>query len=196
VVDIVIPVETYTPRLYLRAFRRADHAAVHAYASDPLVCRYMDWGPNTIEDTAAFLDAVLFTARSDYPLAIVDRTDGELIGAVELRVTSAPSRRGELGYVLARARWGQGYATEAAAAVLAFGFERLGLHKVSATCDPANVASARVLEKIGLIREGYLREHLLIRGEWRDRLLFAALAPGRHPLPCDRASRGTSPRHS
>jgi RimJ/RimL family protein N-acetyltransferase len=171
-------VETYTPRLYLRAFRRADHAAVHAYASDPLVCRYMDWGPNTIEDTTAFLDAVLYRkARGEFPLAIVERADRELIGAVELRVTSTSSRRGEMGYVLARARWGQGYATEAAAAVLAFGFERLGLHKVSATCDPENVASARVLEKVGLTREGYLREHLLVRGEWRDRLLFGALEP-------------------
>jgi ribosomal-protein-alanine N-acetyltransferase len=79
--------------------------------------------------------------------------------------------------VLARRSWGNGYATEAAAAVLAFAFGPLGLHRVAATCDPANIGSRRVLEKSGLQYEGHLRDYLRIRGEWRDRLLFAALRP-------------------
>ncbi|WP_028568862.1 GNAT family N-acetyltransferase [Salinispora tropica] len=100
-----------------------------------------------------------------------------LIGAVELRVTAAAHRRGEFGYVLARSAWGQGYATEAAATVLTYAFEQAGLHRVAATCDPANVASRRVLEKIGMKYEGHLHDYLHIRGEMHDRLLFAAVHP-------------------
>ena len=73
---------------------------------------------------------------------------GTVIGAVELRVTAAAHHRGEIGYVLAASAWGQGYATEAAASVLAFGFAQVGLHRVAATCDPANVASRRAERQI------------------------------------------------
>jgi ribosomal-protein-alanine N-acetyltransferase len=69
-----------------------------------------------------------------------------------------------MGYVLVRARWGQGYATEAAMANLRFGFDELGLHKIMATCDTENIASARVLGKIGMRVEDNLYQHVLIRG--------------------------------
>jgi len=59
---------------------------------------------------------------------------------------------------------------------LDFGLSGGGLHRITATCDPENVGSARVLEKIGMVREGHLRDYFLIRGAWRDRLLYAALA--------------------
>jgi RimJ/RimL family protein N-acetyltransferase len=174
-------VELVTHRLLLREFSAADQEAVHAYASDADVVRYSDWGPNSPDETAAFLAGTRLEAvaapRTDYTLAVVERGFGALIGAAHLRMTSREHRRGEVGYVLARAYWGNGYATEAAGALLGFGFDELGLHKVSATCDPDNVASARVLAKLGLRREGYLREHLLIRGYWRDRRLFAAVSP-------------------
>jgi ribosomal-protein-alanine N-acetyltransferase len=85
----------------------------------------------------------------------------------------------EFGYVLARSAWGRGYATEAATAVLAYAFGHLGLHRVAATCDPANTGSRHVLEKTGLQYEGHLHDYLYIRGEWRDRLLFAACRPAR-----------------
>lgn len=173
--------ELVTSRLLLREFSDSDHDAVHRYAGDTEVTRYMDWGPNSPADTAAFLSVVQSEAsagvRSAYTLAIVVRTNDELIGAVHLGETSSRHRRGEMGYVLARAHWHKGYATEAAAAILRFGFDSVGLHKIAATCDPENVGSARVLEKIGMQLEGYLRQHLLIRGQWRDRLAFAALAP-------------------
>ncbi|WP_116076569.1 GNAT family N-acetyltransferase [Asanoa ferruginea] len=173
--------ELVTSRLLLRELTSPDRDAVHGYASDTDVTRFMDWGPNSAADTAAFLADVLREAaavpRLAYTLAIVVRASGELVGAVHLAVTSGAHRRGEMGYVLAAAEWGKGYATEAAAAILRFGFDEVGLHKVVATCDPDNVASARVLRKIGMRREGHLRDHLLIRGQWRDRLTFAALAP-------------------
>jgi ribosomal-protein-alanine N-acetyltransferase len=79
--------------------------------------------------------------------------------------------------VLARARWGRGYATEAATAMLRFGFDQLGLHKIMATCDPDNTTSARVLTKIGMRIDGYLYQHVLVRRRWRDRLVLAATSP-------------------
>lgn len=107
---------------------------------------------------------------------MVEQEQGTLIGAIELQVTSTSHRRAELGYVLHRQWWGRGYAGEAAAALLRFGFDDLGLHKVSATCDPRNKASARVLTKIGMRHEAHLRDHLHLRGRWHDRLLYAALS--------------------
>jgi ribosomal-protein-alanine N-acetyltransferase len=172
-------IELTTTRLRLRRFHPGDLAAVHAYAGDPEVVRYMDWGPNSIPDTELFLAEAVNPAGGTHPFAI--EHDGELIGAVELRVTSGVHSRGEFGYVLARRYWGNGYATEASAAVLAFAFGPVGLHRVAATCDPANIGSRRVLEKSGLRYEGHLHDYLNIRGEWRDRLLFAALRPPAGP---------------
>lgn len=167
--------ELRTSRLQLRPFRVEDVPAVHAYASDPEVVRYMDWGPNTFAETEAFVSAAVNPIDGVHPFAVEHA--GALIGAVELRVTAAAHRRGEFGYVLAASAWGHGYATEAAGAVLAYAFDKIELHRVAATCDPANLASRRVLEKIGMKCEGHLRDYLYIRGEKRDRLLFAALHP-------------------
>ncbi|GIE33146.1 N-acetyltransferase [Actinoplanes italicus] len=167
--------ELTTARLRLRPFRIEDAPAVHAYAADPEVVRYMDWGPNTAADTERFM-AEAVTPADGVHLFAVER-DGAVIGAVQVRVTSVLHARGEMGYVLARPAWGHGYATEAAAAVLGFAFDRLDLHRLAATCDPGNEGSRRVLEKAGLSYEGHLRDYLHIRGEWRDRLLFAAIRP-------------------
>jgi ribosomal-protein-alanine N-acetyltransferase len=76
---------------------------------------------------------------------------------------------------LTRRYWGQGYATETGKALLTFGFDGLGLHRIFATCDPANVPSAHVLEKIGMQREGRIREHKWAKRRWRDSLLYAIL---------------------
>ncbi|MBO0871137.1 MAG: GNAT family N-acetyltransferase [Micromonosporaceae bacterium] len=173
-------VEFVTARLLLRELTDADHASVHGPATDPEVTRYTDWGPNTPQATAAFLAEAQRTAarrpRTHFTLAVVERRDGGLIGTVGLGVTSPEQHRGQMGYWVARPHWGCGYATAAARSVLDFAFDQLKLHKVVATCDPENAASARVLEKIGMQREGYLRGDRLIRGQWRDRLLFAAIA--------------------
>ncbi|MFI7703203.1 GNAT family N-acetyltransferase [Nonomuraea sp. NPDC049480] len=172
--------ELTTPRLLLREFRTSDHAAVHAFAGDPEVTRYTDWGPNSLHDTTTFLTEVARDARDLHrcriTLAVVEREHDMLIGSIELRTTSASHQRGEMGYVVHHHWWGRGYASEAARALLRWGHHELGLHKISATCDPDNAASARVLTKIGMRREGHLREHLYVRGQWRDRLLYAALA--------------------
>ncbi|GAA0314821.1 GNAT family N-acetyltransferase [Kineococcus aurantiacus] len=173
--------ELVTERLLLRGFTPDDVEAVHAYAGDPEVCRYTDWGPNTPAQSRAFIDEML--AASDleqldsmtWAVAIAGAGAGSVVGACSVTVTSREHRRGVMGYVLARAHWGRGYATEAAAAVLGFAREELGLARVEATCRPGNVASQRVLAKIGMQQEGLLRSHMLIRGRREDSLLFAAV---------------------
>jgi RimJ/RimL family protein N-acetyltransferase len=127
---------------------------VHAFAADPLVTQFTDWGPNSIEDTRAFLAQATVQAtnpqRAEFTLAAVHASSGRLIGSVAIGVTSAQHRRGELGFVFHRNDWSQGYATEAAGLLLCFGFDHLQLRRISATCHPNNHASARVLEKAGL----------------------------------------------
>jgi len=172
--------ELNTARLSLRPFRADDHAELHAIAGDPEVVRWMDWGPNTPEETGVFLGYALESEaespRRTWKFAVIRRTDETLVGSAELRIESPEHLRGTMGYLIAPAAQGQGYATEAAQAVLDFGLTEGGLHRITATCDPENAGSTRVLEKIGMSREGHLRDHFLIRGEWRDRLLYAGLA--------------------
>jgi RimJ/RimL family protein N-acetyltransferase len=170
-----------TPRLVLRELRDEDAPAVHAYASDPEVVRYLDWGPNTAQDTAQFLDTARAARhpvpRTLYHLAIVHRPTGHLIGGCRIEIRSAARESGDLGYVLDRQAWGHGFATEATRALLAFGFRRLALHRIWATCDVRNAASMRVLEKIGMQREGRLRHDVRRKGDWQDSYLYAILEP-------------------
>ena len=166
-----------TERLLLRGFAPDDVEAVHAYAGDPEVCRYTDWGPNTPAQSQAFIDDVCAASAVGElePVTWAVTVAGDVVGACSVTVTSVEHRRGVMGYVVARAHWGRGYATEAAAGVLRFARADLGLARVEATCRPGNVASQRVLQKIGMQREGLLRSHLLVRGRREDSLLFAAV---------------------
>ena len=168
-----------TERLVLRDFVEADWPQVQAYASDPEVVRYMSWGPNSEEETRDFLrqklEAQAADPRAEFDLAVVLRDTGRLIGACGITVSSARTRCAWVGYCFHRDFWGQGYATEAARAVVGFGFEALGLHRIFSTCDTENLASARVLEKVGMRREGHVREDALVRGRWRDSYLYAVL---------------------
>jgi len=167
-----------TERLELREFEESDLDAIHAYASDPEVVRYMAWGPNTPEQTREFLHAKLAEQRGGerraFGLAVVERQSGALIGSVGLRLNESGTQAA-LGYCFSRRVWGQGYATEAAGAMLRFGFEELGLHRIHATCDPRDVASARVLEKIGMRREGHFVQQKRQKGRWRDSYCYAIL---------------------
>ncbi len=170
----------HSERLVLRDFVLADEPALHAFASDPTVTRYTTWGPNTPEETHAFLAHVLSEAtrpvRDCYSLAAVERETERLVGSVQIEVESHEHLRGELGFVFASASWGRGYATEATRRLMRFGFDRLDLQRIIGTCHPDNLASARVLEKAGLSRECLMRGHLLLRdGTRRDSLLYAAL---------------------
>jgi [ribosomal protein S5]-alanine N-acetyltransferase len=131
---VLVVEQMRTRRLVLRDFRTEDRDAVQAFASDAGVVTYMDWGPNTPEQTVAFLATKIAAAaespRSQWAFAVEHAS--VLIGSIELVVEDRQHGRGAMGYTLARPAWGQGFGTEAAGALLRFGFDRLGLHKISA----------------------------------------------------------------
>ncbi len=171
-----------TQRILLRELKETDWQAVLEYASDPEVVRYMDWGPNSKEETEAFikrsLDAQNERPRLHYTFAITLIANQMLIGTCGINVSNPDNREGWIGYCLNKLFWNEGYATETARALLDFGFGELNLHRIFATCDPANLASARVLEKAGMKREGHLREHKWTKGKWRDSYLYAIVHQG------------------
>jgi RimJ/RimL family protein N-acetyltransferase len=168
-----------TDRLLLREFHAADVDDCHDYASDPEVSRFMAWGPNTIEDTQAFMERKS-AEQAQWPrpavnLAAEHLADGKVIGSIRLSVTDAEHGEASLGYTFHRAYWRQGYGSEAARAVTDVAFRRLGLHRIYATCDVRNAGSYGVMEALGMTREGLLREHVRVKGEWRDSYVYAVL---------------------
>jgi [ribosomal protein S5]-alanine N-acetyltransferase len=169
-----------TERLLLREVRAEDESDVHEYASDPEVVRQMIWGPNTPEATREFLASALATQaqwpRPNVGLAIEPKSERRLIGSIELRISDEANRTADFGYVLNRNYWGRGYMTEAAHAILDVAFRQLNLHRVWATCNAKNRPSYRVLEKLGMRREGLFLKHAMEKGEWRDTYLYAILA--------------------
>ncbi|MCO5993261.1 GNAT family N-acetyltransferase [Actinoallomurus rhizosphaericola] len=155
----------------------ADWEAVHSWASQAAVCRFQLWGPNTEEQTREFVAAAV-EAWSHVPqkrFAYVARAGEDVVGMGELHVRSFEQRRGEIAYVVHPRAWGQGVGTAIGRRLLSHGFERLGLHRIFATCDPRNLASARVLAKLGMTWEGRHRHVALIRDGWRDSEVFGIL---------------------
>lgn len=174
----MVGMDLTTDRLRLRAFVAEDFDWLHPICADPAATRWTDWGPNAPEDTHAFLaEAMQAGKEPTFHLWAVTLADGTGIGSSGMHVRSHEDRRAAIGYLLDPRHWGRGYGTEVARALLAAAQTTYGMHRVEATCHPDNVASARVLEKAGLTLEGRLRDHRLVRGQWRDSLLFAAIGP-------------------
>ncbi len=168
-----------TPRLLLREFATADEGDVHEYASDVVVARYTDWGPSTPAQThdriSGYLEEQLTWPRDEVSLAAEQRTERKVIGTIRLSIVDRETRTADFGFVFKRRYWNQGYASEAAGAILRVAFETLSLHRVWATCDTRNVGSWRVFERTGMRREGLLRRNLFQKGEWRDSYLYARI---------------------
>ena len=176
--DPWFPIET--ERLLLRALRADDENDIHAFASDPGVVRLMIWGPSTPDLTREFLDRAL-QAQAQWPrpevvLAIELKSERRLIGSIGLRMKDEANRNADIGYVLNRKYWGHGYITESACAILEVAFKQLKLHRVWATCDTRNRSSYRVMERLGMRREGLFVKDAIEKGEWRDTYLYAILA--------------------
>lgn len=164
---------------YLREMMESDWPAVHEYASQEIVSQYQPWGPNTPEHSKAFVEEVVVASqmnpRTRRVFAIILKENEKLVGAGEINIQDAANRVGEIGYIVNPAVWGQGIATETAKLLIHFGFSELNLHRIYATCDPMNLASQKVLEKLGMVKEGRMRENLQMKNGWRDSLLYGVL---------------------
>ncbi len=170
-----------TDRLLLRDFVEDDWRAVLAYQSDPRYLRYYAWTKRTPEEVQAFVGRFIAQQerqpRLKFQLAITLPATGQLIGNAGIRIKTAGGHEADIGYELDPQYWGCGYASEAARALVQFGFERLHLHRISAQCLAENVASARVLEKLGMRLEGRLRDSERFKGRYWDTLHYAILDP-------------------
>ena len=168
-----------TGRLVLREFGRHDWESVHEYAVDPEVCHYMPWGPNSEDETRAFVERAIASRHQDprlhFELAVTVRGCGRLIGGAGIRAADEGFRAADMGYCLRRDAWGVGFGVEVARGLIEFGFERLGLHRIWATCDTGNARSAHVLEKAGMELEGTMRDDTWLRGRWRSSHLYSIL---------------------
>ena len=170
-----------TDRLLLRPPIDADAETIFAtYTQDPEVTRYLMWRPHRhMADAQEYLRRCHdgWTTGAVLTWMLTHRADQRVLGAIALRLDG---HKAALGYVLARAWWGQGLMPEAGRALLTHAAQLDGLHRVWAVCDVDNHASARVMEKIGMVREGVLRRWIIhpnVSPTPRDALCYAWIRP-------------------
>jgi len=170
-----------TDRLVLRPFQLGDLDGLYEIHSDERNARWLYNEARTREQVEELLDRKIagasIRAEGEWlSAAVVLRGTGELVCDLSLLWASAAHKQGEIGFIAHPAHHGQGYTTEAVLPMLAFAFEVLGLHRVVGQLEARNVASARVLEKLGMRREAHLLENEWVKGEWQSELVYAMLA--------------------
>ena len=168
----------HTDRLLLRPFTDADADHLFALHSNAYVLRYWDappWGERARAQRFIAACRQMADEGTGARLAMDRASDGAFIGWCSLTRWNPDYRSAALGYCLDDAAWGQGYATEAARSLLRWAFDALDLNRVQAEADTRNVASARVLEKLGFVREGTLREDCVVNGEVSDSWVYGLL---------------------
>ena len=168
-----------TPRLTVRRFTEVDVQPFMAYRNDPAVARYQSWESFNLAEATEFIRCHQ-SLEAGVPgqwlqIAIALKDTNALIGDCALKVQAQDPRQATIGVTLARQSQGQGFAIEALSCLLAVLFERLKLHRVVADTDVENAAAWTLLERLGLKREGHLRQSLWFKGRWADEYLYAIL---------------------
>lgn len=179
------PPSIETGRLLLRPITDADADSLFALQSNPYVLRYWD-SPPWIDRSSAvrFIDGCRRMEKegTGVRLAIEQRLDQAFLGWCTFSSWNPDFRRGVVGYCLNEGAWGHGYATEAARALIRWAFDTLDLNRIQAETDTRNTASARVLEKLGFVREGTLREDCIVNGDVSDTWVYGLLRRDWSPL--------------
>ncbi|XNQ64739.1 GNAT family N-acetyltransferase [Alkalihalobacillus sp. 1P02AB] len=161
-----------TERLIIRNFAEADWSDVFLYTSDPAVMKYLPEGVMTQEDTQKLVNENLRDDATKFSILL--REDNQLIGHIAF-FPYFGDHTYEIGWVLNPKYYNCGYATEAAKAFLNYGFQQLNLHRIVATCQPENVPSFKLMEKIGMRREGYFKKCIPHGDVWWDEYAYAIL---------------------
>ena len=159
-----------TERLVLRRISPVDAADMYEYSHDPEVPRYLTWevhpDPEFTEEYIEYLES-RYAVGDFFDWAVILKEGGKMIGTCGFTRFRYEDDCGEVGYVLSRSCWGQGYAAEALRAVMTFGFETLALERIEAKFLEGNTGSLRVMEKVGMTFEGYLRSSMRVKGSLR-----------------------------
>jgi [ribosomal protein S5]-alanine N-acetyltransferase len=167
-----------TPRLLLRKLTTEDTPGMFNYASNEEVAKYVTWDAHkTLKDTETFVNFVLnqYKAHKVSPWAIEEKETGTFIGTIDFVWWKPVHNMAEIGYVISPDYWGKGITTEAAKAIIQFGFEQMDLVRIQARCLVENIASQRVMEKVGMSYEGTHRKSMFLKGKHYDLKMYAIL---------------------
>lgn len=168
-----------TKRLILRKYEAGDLQDLYEYLSDPEVVKFEPYKPMTKAETE---ENLAWRIGTDEMIAVELKENHRMIGNVYLGKREFDSL--ELGYVFNRAYWGKGYAYESASVLVELAFQK-GIHRIYAECDPLNMASWKLLEKLGFQREGLFRKNVFFWKDenglpiWKDTYVYAKLAEER-----------------
>jgi RimJ/RimL family protein N-acetyltransferase len=174
----MFPVRIEGKSTVLREFTADDVDGVLAVVGDDRITRWLSFDSRDRDQAAVMLTGILdrqhHDPRGEYYLAItLPASERDVIGFA--RLGFAGVKAGKLGYALIPTAQGHGYVTDACGALIGYGFGELGLHRISAAIGPDNVASVRVVERLGFTREGRIRDHVHTNGAWRDSTLWSVL---------------------
>ena len=173
------PLNLAGPRVLLRPMVKEDARGIFAYASDPAVTEFLTWDTHqSLADSEAFIERALADPGR---LTLVIQVEDWVAGCIGLTPIPRAFRAAELGYVLHRAFWGRQYALEGATLAITYGFETLHFNRIESLCAVPNARSLRVLEKLGMKREGVVRELRSFHGALPDMALYSVLRREWHP---------------
>ncbi len=167
-----------TDRLRLRKLSMRDASDVYEYASIPEVAEHVTWEHHrNISDSMHFLRIMIqqYDEGTPSPWGIIYKDIGKLVGTIGFHVWSPQNSYAEVGYALSKDYWNKGIMTEAYEEVIKFGFERMKLNRIEATCKLANTASEKVMLKCGMTYEGIMKKKLYAKGEFHDLKLYSLL---------------------
>ena len=171
-------------RLIARRFTPLDLDVFVAMRADPEVARFQNWENFTEDDGRAFLE---WNAQRNpgeqgwFQFALERAEDRRFIGDCGLKISEADNRLAQIGYTLAPQYWSHGYAQEAVRALIDYAFSNFPIHRITASVDPRNVASVRVLEKSGFAKEAHFRQSEWFKGAWADDAIYAVLSRSASP---------------
>lgn len=170
-----------TKRLKMRAFQDRDIYDFVEYRSDPAIAKYQGWdAPYSMEKAIQFIKEMKATRPGIpgkwYQIAIeLKEGEGHLIGDCAFRIFAEDAQQAEIGFTLSRMYQGKGYATEAVTRLVDYLFGELRLHRIHATCDVENLASRKLLEKIGMRQEAHFVENIWFKGKWGSEYVYGLL---------------------
>lgn len=172
-------IQLRTSRLSLEPFSIEDSLEFAALANDEAVTSVLGLPyPYKLEYAEIWIRQhdELIRSGQEYPFKIIHCDNQSMIGTITLRIDQS-NNRGELGYWIGSAYWGEGYATEAIERMIQYGFSELHLHRIWASAIASNLGSIRSLEKNGLLKEGQLRQHKRINNLYEDIVILGIISP-------------------
>ncbi len=170
--------QLFTERLLLRDITIDDKQAIFNYRSDAEANKFQSWIPETLEDVESFIERnnkEFNQPESWYQILITDKETKAVIGDIGIHFFGDENLQVELGITLNKFFYGKGYASEALKSIIDFLFNDLNKHRIMASIDPDNGDSMKLMERIGLRKEGHFKKSLFWKGKWVDDVIFAVL---------------------